>query len=252
MKNKLFLLAAFVILSIASNAQSVQLQFKNQFYGVPLSFDQLYQTPIGDSVKFSTLNYFISNIELVDKKGNSYKVPQDSSYFLLKHQNDSSKTISLSNIPAGKYQQLVFTIGVDSVRNTLDVSRRTGTLDVGAAARGMYWVWNSGYIFFKLEGKTINQVDSLRKNFRYHIGGYGGYDSKTINNIKVRTIPLKSLVVKKGKYPVITIDVAIERFFNSIIPVKILEHPSVMWGDFSVKLANNYEQIFNLGGIKYE
>jgi hypothetical protein len=252
MKNKLFLLAAFVIFSIASNAQSVQLQFKNQFNGAPLSFDQLYQTPIGDSVKFSTLNYFISNIELVDKKGNSYKVPQDSSYFLLKHQNDSSKTISLSNIPAGKYQQLVFTIGVDSVRNTLDVSRRTGTLDVGAAARGMYWVWNSGYIFFKLEGKTINQVDSLRKNFRYHIGGYGGYDSKTINNIKVRTIPLKSLVVKKGKNPVITIDVAVERFFNSIIPVKILEHPSVMWGDFSVKLANNYEQIFNLGGIKYE
>lgn len=252
MKRLLYILFVALFMYNGVNAQKLTLQFNNLFKGHPIVMGQAYQTPLGDSVSFSTLNYFISNIVLVKKDGSVYKVPQDSSYFLLKQSENTIQQIELNNIPEGKYKELQFTIGVDSLRNTMDVSKRTGDLDVGGRARGMYWVWNSGYIFFKLEGKSIHEIDSLRKNFRYHIGGYGGYETKTINNIKIKQFNLNKMLVKNNRYPKIHINVAIDQFFNSITPIKILEHSSVMWGDFSVKIANNYEQIFTLSNITYE
>ncbi len=171
---------------------------------------------------------------------------------MLKQSELKSTRIQLNNIPAGVYKGIEFTIGVDSVRNTMDASKRTGSLDVGGSARGMYWVWNSGYIFFKLEGKTINEVDSLNKQFRYHIGGYGGYETKTINNIKVKKFNSDTFEITASKKPVLNINVAIDQFFTAITPLRILEHPSVMWGNFSVKIADNYEKIFSIGTIRYE
>ncbi len=252
MKKYLFILLTIFQFSNTINAQSLKLTFNNQFNGKPLEFGKAYITPLGDSLTFSTLNYFISNIQMVQESGQVYIVPQDSAYFLLKQKGEAFNTIELNNIPEGNYKELVFTIGVDSLRNTMDITKRTGTLDVGAAARGMYWVWNSGYIFFKLEGKTINQVDSLRKNFRYHIGGYGGYETKTINNIKIKNLALDHLIVDTKKHPVIHVEVNIDKFFDNSTPVKISEHPSVMWGDFSVKIANNYVNIFKLSEVVYE
>lgn len=244
-----FLLAFIYITTL--NAQSLHIKFNNLFNGSPIEFGQHYLTPLGDSVSITALNYFISNIKLTKDNGDIYVVPQDSSYFLLKHA-DQNNSIQLNNIPTGVYKGIEFTIGIDSLRNTMDVSKRTGSLDVGASARGMYWVWNSGYIFFKLEGKTINDVDSLRKSFRYHIGGYGGYESKTINNIKVKKFTFDNVMVSASKKPTVEVNVTIDRFFNAITPVKILEHPSVMWGNFSVKMADNYETIFKIGNISYE
>jgi hypothetical protein len=246
MKKTFILAIAILLSSVHMYAQSLKISFDNTFNNELLNFGKTYITPLGDTVSFTTLNYFISNIKLVNQAGVEYALPQDSSYYLLKHSTAGGQAILLKNIPAGIYKELTFTIGVDSVRNTLDVSKRTGALDVGAAARGMYWVWNSGYIFFKLEGKTVSAVDSLNKYFRYHIGGYGGYDKKTINNIKVKTLALQNVVVKKGLDATISIQVAIDKFFNSITPIKVFEHPSVMWGQFSVLIADNYETIFEV------
>lgn len=253
MKNKLLLaLCLSVIGLLNATSQTVQLQFNNYFGNEPFAFKKEYTTAFGEKLTFTTLNYFISNIKLIKKDGSEYIVPQDSSYFLVKQADSTTKTIVLNNIPKGKYKAIGFTIGVDSVRNTLPIEKRTGALDVGGAARGMYWVWNSGYIFFKLEGKTVNTIDSLRKNFQYHIGGYGGFDSKTINNIKVKTLDLKKVTVSKSKQPKINIQVDIAKFFDNTTPIKVAEHRSVMWGDLSVKIADNYFSIFNVGDIIYQ
>ena len=246
MKKTFIVAIAILLSSVQLYAQDLKISFINTFNNEPLSFGKTYITPLGDTVSFTTLNYFISNIKLVNQAGGVYTVPQDSSYHLLKHSDAGGQSIILNNVPAGEYKELIFTVGVDSLRNTLDVSRRTGALDVGTAARGMYWVWNSGYIFFKLEGKRVSAVDSLNKYFRYHIGGYGGYDKKTINNIKIKTITLQNVYIKNGQNATISIQVAIDRFFNSITPIKVLEHPSVMWGQFSVLIADNYATIFEI------
>ena len=66
--------------------------------------------------------------------------------------HEESQEVVLKNIPAGDYNQITFTIGVDSLRSTMDVSKRPGVLDPAQGHDGMYWTWNSGYIFFKMEG----------------------------------------------------------------------------------------------------
>ena len=65
----------------------------------------------------------------------------------------------------------------------MDVSQRTGVLDPSGAGADMYWTWNSGYIFFKMEG-TSPAATGMGNSFMYHIGGFGGYSAPTINNIK--------------------------------------------------------------------
>ncbi len=241
-----------LLIGINVHAQSLTLKFNNLFNNEPIELGKHYLTSLGDSVSFSTLNYFISNIKLKLSNGAEYVVPQDSSYFLIKQSEPNTSIIHLNKLPTGKYTGIEFTIGVDSLRNTMDVSRRTGNLDVGGKAKGMYWVWNSGYIFFKLEGKNISHIDSLNKTFRYHIGGYGGYETKTINNIKVKNFDIDNLEIASKSKVKVDINVSIDRFFNAITPIRILEHPSVMWGNFSVKIADNYFTIFKNGKLSNE
>jgi hypothetical protein len=246
LKNILLTVLLFSIFNIELKSQNISIQFKNLFNNESINFGKKYITTLGDTVAFSNLQYYISNIKFIRSDGERYIIPQDSSYFLLNHADTSTLKIPLS-VSNGNYIGIEFTIGVDSLRNTMDASKRTGNLDVGNKARGMYWVWNSGYIFFKLEGKTVSNSGLKPTNFRYHIGGYGGYDTKTINNIKNRSLIFNSPLIIGNITNTININVSVDQFFNSITPIRVREHPSVMWTIFSSTIANNYEPIFNLG-----
>jgi hypothetical protein len=55
----------------------------------------------------------------------------------------------------------------------------------------MYWAWNSGYIFMKMEGTSPSaRLDSVSNTrpFKYHIGLFGGYTTPTVNNVKEVTL----------------------------------------------------------------
>lgn len=249
---------AIVILSSAfcfgeslAQRSDVRLSFANQFDTAPLVFKEKYTNAHGEGLSFTLLNYFVSNISFTKTDGSVYAVPQDSSYFLIKQGDPESMTIKL-RIPKGKYQSVSFMIGVDSARSTMASERRQGVLDVGAEARGMYWRWNSGYIFFKMEGKSPASPDSLKNSFYYHIGGYGGFDSKTLNNIRSKTFtfanPIRSTPKKTAD---ITFVVDIKKFFEGTHPLKVAEHPSIMWGPVSTRIADNYVNIFSLKEVRY-
>ena len=115
-------------------------------------------------------------------------MPQASSYFLIDESNVAAHEAELS-IPEGEYKTLSFVLGVDSLRNTMDVSQRTGVLDVSGAATDMYWSWNSGYIFFKMDG-TSPAIPAMGGVFQYHVGGFGGYSSPQPNNLRTITLDL--------------------------------------------------------------
>jgi hypothetical protein len=142
-------------------------------------------------------------------------------------------------------------VGVDSIRNTMDVSRRKGALDVAGIAKGMYWQWNSGYIFFKMEGKSKSIPDSLSNNFYYHIGGFGGFQSPTINNIRTKKLIFDSSVTTDGKIPVIGINVDAAALFNYKTPIMLAKNSNVMWGQLSVNISENYISTFTLGNTGY-
>jgi hypothetical protein len=115
---------------------------------------------------------------------------------------------------------------------------------------GMYWGWNSGYIFFKMEGASAAApVDpSGQHKFRYHIGGFGGYSAATINNIKTITIDLNAggiPKVRQGREANVHLMVDVLKLFNGTTNISIATNPTVMFSDFSVKVANNYASMFS-------
>lgn len=210
---------------------------------------ETYTNAAGEDYNISTLEYYISNIIVRKADGTTYTVPQDSSYFLIKEGDEDHEGVSV-NVPEGDYTSLTFTVGVDSLRSTMDVSKRTGVLDPASEeSDGMYWGWNSGYIFFKMEGtSTAAPVDASGQNmFRYHIGGFGGYTTATLNNIKTITLDLSArgpAEVRKDKKSNIHLMVDIDKVLSGKTQVSIAANPTVMSGSYSATIADNYAEMF--------
>ncbi|MEP7376643.1 MAG: MbnP family protein [Chitinophagaceae bacterium] len=208
-----------------------------------------YSNASGESFSISQLQYFVSNIKFRHTDGKEYIINQDESYFLIQENEPSTQIVKLK-VPAGDYNQLTFVFGVDSLRNTMNISKRTGVLDPASSMdNGMYWSWNSGYIFFKMEGESpAAPADPIGNHkFRYHIGGFGGYSAPTINNIKTVTIDLSQsgiIKARKNKKPAITVGADILKIFNATTSVSIATHPSIMFSEYSVNIANNYSKMF--------
>ncbi len=215
-----------------------------------------YKNAVGEDFTVTTFSYFISNISLKKADGTVYTYPQDSSYFLIREANIDSKKVVLKGVPTGDFTELKFMIGVDSLRNTMDLSRRKGVLDPGDISHddGMYWSWNSGYIFLKLEGNSSKVAADATGNqkFRYHIGGFGGYNTKTFNNIRTVTLPLGSIVAKVGpaQQPTIEVVADIAKIFDGTQKISLAQYPTVMFADFSSTVANNYAAMFKISGVK--
>lgn len=208
-----------------------------------------YTNSAGELFTIDLLQYYISNIQLVKNDGSIYTIPQDSSYFLIKEAEAATHKVAL-NVPAGEYAGLRFVLGVDSLRSTMDITKRTGVLDpAGGMSNGMYWSWNSGYIFFKMEGSSPQAPadQNGNKKFRYHIGGFGGYSSPTINNIKNIALDLRvagTAKVKAGRGSNIHLFADISKIFTGTSSISIATNPTVMFGNLSVDIANNYAQMF--------
>lgn len=215
-----------------------------------------YTNAVGEDFKVSLLQYFVSNVKLINEDGSTFTVPQDECYFLIKEQDADTRTITLKDVPAGNYTGIEFVLGIDSLRNTKEPAERTGALDVGGAAAGMYWSWNSGYIFLKLEGtssKAPMHVSGANM-YQYHIGGFGGYSVRTINNIKHIRLDfgMDNAEVRKHATPEVHVIADILKVFTGTENVSIEANPVVMFASYSTKIADNYAQMFRVEHVYNE
>jgi len=234
------------------------LDFINVVGNQPLQLGTVaYTNASGELFTPTNFNYFVSNIRLIRTDGSAWVVPQDSSYFLIRQTNPASQKIMLNNVPVGSYKAVSFVLGVDSLRSTADISKRTGALDPAVdhtGANGMYWSWNSGYIFMKLEGTSpsVPRDATGRSNFRYHIGYFGGRDTKTINNLKTITVPFgtDATQVDPFRQPTVQIQADVLTIFDGITPISIKVYPEVMISPFSATVAKNYAGMFSYKGMK--
>ncbi len=212
-----------------------------------------YKNGAGEEFTITKFNYFVSNFKLFKADGSSYTIPQDSSYFLIREDLRESQRISLNNVPVGDYTGVEFVLGVDSLRNTADLSKRTGALDPGGsmAGDGMYWSWNSGYIFMKLEGAS--PVAAGIGKFYYHIGLFGGYSQRTVNNTKTIRINFGSekATVSYSSVAEVHLFADVLKVFDGPHRISIEENNSIM-GEQQAKsqqVANNYAHMFSLGEV---
>lgn len=227
----------------------VTIEFDNRAGDESLDFNQPYTNAAGEELTFSKFQYYVSNFILIKADGSEHIVPKDSCYFLVSQSDASSRSITLKNIPAGEYSRVKFMIGVDSLKNTADISERTGVLDPAGAAADMYWSWNSGYIHLKIEGTSpAAPYDSMMGGsmFMYHVGGFGGYSSATANNTRTfdLTVPNNEAAeISKDHTPAIHLKVDILEAFKSPSNLSVATMPVVHMPMSGAAIANNYSDM---------
>jgi hypothetical protein len=114
----------------------------------------------------------------------------------------------------------------------------------------MYWSWNSGYIFFMLEGdSSVAPKDNIEGDgIMYHIGGF----MNPINNIRTKTFafPQTGIVVSKNRPTEIIFKTDVLKVFNGPFPLRIANKSVVMFDPISTQIMENIEQAFRLDSIK--
>lgn len=178
-----------------TQAGSLQLNITHTFGGV--AFDlapSTYITAANDTIRVTQLAYYISNIVLTDVNGK--KTPMNG-YFLQEFLPGKPNKISLQNVPAGTYTSISYLIGVDSLANS--TGEHDGDLD---PSYGMYWTWNTGYVFVRLKGR----YGAANNSYSIDIGG-------TQNGMKVSHNLLPYKVSGTGFAAALTFDVA--KVFNT-------------------------------------
>lgn len=215
-----------------------------------------YKNAKNEKFRIKLLQYFISSIKLYKADGSEYKVPQKDSYFLVQGQDRSTRFTKVQ-VPEGDYTKVKFTFGVDREGNMLPVDERTGVLSFdpteGHEGTGMYWEWNSGYIFLKFEGycdlisDDQNGDPTGNKQFKYHIGFFGGYSAPTLNNLREIEVDLQQAgiaEVREGLRSNVHLFVDLMKVFDGPNSFRIAERPNVMFDDFSSKIADNFPTMF--------
>ncbi len=145
-----------------STTSTLKINVSNTVNGTSLQLGQMAYTNVsGNNYQVDLLRYYLSNFSLVKSDSNYYNLRN---YDLIDAENAESCKITGDNVPNGKYTYLCFYVGVDSTHNnSID---QTGDLD---PLYGMFWPWNTGYIFFKHEGYYVDSLGSTN-NLLFHYG----------------------------------------------------------------------------------
>ena len=225
---------------------TVDIEFENTVGEDAVALDGTrYTTLAGDHFDITTLKYYVSNLKLNRADGSSYAVPE--SYYLVNQEVESTHKIALKNIPVGDYTSLSFVVGVDSARNTAGAQQ--GALDPN---NNMFWTWNSGYIFLKLEGNSPEAApagSTTPGGLVFHIGGF----RKPTNTIRTVTLPMMpagtKLLVRTDHSPEVHVNADVQKLFSGPMTLRFATVPTTattmtltntMGGPNSVIVANNY------------
>jgi len=198
--------------------------------------DSAYQNAMGEAYQPTRLKYYISNLELLS---NTAKPRRIKSVHLIDAADPQNIYIDTYT---AEYNRVSFTIGVDSALNCSGT--QSGALD---PVNGMFWTWNTGYIYFKMEGYSAASANDLQK-IEYHIGGYTGpYKA----NRKVELNLPQPLLIEAGKSSVININVDLDQFWVGKSKINIATNALIMSpGPLAAAAADNLPSMFSVGRIQ--
>ena len=191
-------------------------------------FDTVYLNNFGEPFTVSKFKYYISQLSVTDI--NNKQSTLSNQYFLVNEEDAESKNIQLS--ATAPIRSISFWIGVDSARNVSRV--QTGSLD---PVNTMFWTWNSGYIFAKLEGRS-DASHAPAHSFSWDVGGF-----KQGENALRKIV----LVLEKPATGDITVNANLLKWFDAAHVVKIAVSPVCHQpGQLAMQLADNYSRMFTI------
>ena len=122
---------------------------------------------------------------------------------------------------------------------------QSGALD---PVNGMFWAWNTGYIFLKLEGNS-SYSKSPAGIFEFHIGGYKQPSNairKVDLNLSIRPLNIAA------KTSVIDIKVNAAEVLKTPTTIDFSVLSSVTTPQYATTIANNYADMFSIMQVKNE
>ena len=208
-----------------SDSLLVRVQFK--FDKSELKLYSSYISAQKDTLVFDKIKFYLSDFRIVYKDNSESQ--NANTYHLIDIEDAESHQFSIGSESEKEIIGLKFNIGVDSLASVSGAM--AGDLD---ATKGMYWAWQSGYINFKIEGKSTSCL--TRKNkFHFHIGGYlKPYEA-------LRTVTLKCSIKEQNKVNLI---LDLGKLFSEIA---LKETNTIMIpGEEAVKMADLLPNLFSI------
>lgn len=219
--------------------QNVNLRFQNEVGDLPLIIDSVnYKNELNQDFTISKFKFYISNVSFENTNG-AQTAPSTS--FLIDQEDSLSLSTNSISIPSGIYSSIEFILGVDSLHNVSGA--QNGALDV---VNTMFWTWNSGYIFMKLEGNS-SFSNSPGHFFEYHIGGF----KEPYNAIrKIKLTFDQPVEISKHKLTDILINVNVLEILQHPNSIDFSKNSSIVEPFQSKIVSDNYEDIFSIINIK--
>ncbi len=134
---------------IVDSKTTATVSFDALWQGQPFQMQQVYLDDFGNRLRSDKFMNYISLITLVKDDGTELLLKD---FMLVDFYGNNTAT---AEIPAGNYTTMKFGIGVPRDYNKdQDPAQYPSTSALSVAgSQGMFWVWNTGYIFAKFEGK---------------------------------------------------------------------------------------------------
>jgi len=157
----IFILSSFQLI-FCQNKQGT-LQFMPIMGDSILDMDRSYEIDSSNNfIIITKFKFYISQLKFYNKE--SEILSQESNHYLYDHADP--KAITFEYDSTEEINKIKYVIGVDSTLSYKGA--QDGVLD---PVEGMYWTWQNGYIYLKIEGKS-SICNSRNNEFNLHIGGY--------------------------------------------------------------------------------
>lgn len=205
-------------------------------------------TAAGYTIQFNVVKFYLS--QFVIQTGGADSVVLNDLYML--EDADSTNRYYIGELSNTTYTGIRFGLGVDSTRNDINGSNAIPAYDYPDghplnAANNMYWSWNPGYIWMKLEGRIdLNSNGNFSdpgETFALHTGLNSSY----------RTISRPYAFSLTGEDKTLKMDADILQFFNGYDLANQLNAHAMSTTSpeypYVTELVNNANLVF---GVIYE
>ena len=133
---------------------------------------------LGSDFTISDARFYVSNIEMLESTGKAHPLVLDEDTYQSKaialidpedgcgpDGTTGTHTIVTGTAPALPFTAVRFTLGVPKEQNFIDLASAQAPLDV----TGMFWTWQSGYKFLKVDGSSPAAEGGINPFF-IHLG----------------------------------------------------------------------------------
>lgn len=180
----------------------IQVNIKATMNGAPFVVGEIYTNEMGDRFRADLFKSYISNFKAIKTTGEEVNIRD---IYLA---NFDEPNVIVVEVEPGTYSGFRYGIGVpEEINKDTDPSQYANDHPLSAlGSEGMFWTWNSGYIFTTFEGKAdtldTENVEPLHP-FAYHCGEdflYIQKDEEMLFDVEVCQTKRFNLVFEVDKF----------------------------------------------------